>query len=144
MPVIVQQGKQHIYIPLLSSFNHIFIEWPIFLKYADALIARTRNAFAHRNGENRTEEELVDVFNHAHKSLAEAMTIIIFGQVSPFMPVDCVGRHTQRFKFKQFVNERNLRIVEHMAMAIAELTGIYQNTSYFARTFPSVWRIITV
>ena len=99
MPVIVQQGQQHLYILLLSSFDHIFIEWPIFLKYADALIARTRNAFAHRKGENRTEEELVDVFDHAHRSLAEAMTIIIFGQVSPFMPVDCMGRLTQCFKY---------------------------------------------
>lgn len=27
---------------------------------------------------------------------------------------------------------------------VAELTGIFQNQSYFARTYPFLWRILTL
>lgn len=58
----------------------------MFLKHADALIQRTQTAAQRNAGETRAEDELVDVFDHAQRSLAEAMTIIIFGQVCPPMP----------------------------------------------------------
>lgn len=44
---------------------------------------------------------------------------------------------------QSFANERNIALVEDVAHAIAVMTGIYQNTSKFARTFPKIWKIIT-
>lgn len=62
----------------------------MFLKHADTLIERTQTAAQRNAGGTRAEDELVDVFDHAQRSLAEAMTIIIFGKVCPTMPVCCI------------------------------------------------------
>ncbi|KZT01479.1 cytochrome P450 [Laetiporus sulphureus 93-53] len=58
----------------------------------------------------------VDMFHYAHSSIAEAMIIVALGEVKLSLTI---------------------------AADIATVVGIYQNTSPFARTFPSVWRICT-
>ncbi|KAL4075458.1 cytochrome P450, partial [Scleroderma citrinum] len=65
----------------------------------------------------------VDLFGHARRCIAEAMLVVSFGEC--------------------YVNEHNIKVAEEVADAVATLTGIYQNTSYFARTFPRTWKIIT-
>lgn len=42
---------------------------------------------------------------------------------------------------QQYVNDLHLSIIEDMAHDIANMTGIYQNLSIFARTFPGLWRL---
>lgn len=37
----------------------------------------------------------------------------------------------------------HLKIIEDMAHDIANMTGIYSNTSFFGRTFPGLWRFMT-
>ncbi|KAJ7601702.1 cytochrome P450 [Mycena rosella] len=65
----------------------------------------------------------IDMFEHAHTSIAEAMIILIFGE--------------------GYVNERNIRVVTNVATDIAGLTGMYQNSSALGRHFPTIWSICT-
>lgn len=37
----------------------------------------------------------------------------------------------------------NTKAVQLAANDVAELGGIFQNRSYFARTFPPLWRLVT-
>ncbi|EKM52473.1 uncharacterized protein PHACADRAFT_211727 [Phanerochaete carnosa HHB-10118-sp] len=71
--------------------------------------------------DGRQRGEHVDFFAHAHHSIAESMLTVVMGE--------------------QYVNDQHLSIIEDMAHDIANMTGIYQNLSYFARTFPWLWRI---
>ncbi|KIN93572.1 hypothetical protein M404DRAFT_35974 [Pisolithus tinctorius Marx 270] len=65
----------------------------------------------------------VDLFAHLHRCIAEAMLITIVGE--------------------KYVSDRTLQVTEETAHAIATMTGIYQNLSPFARTFPKTWKVIT-
>ncbi|KAI5995715.1 cytochrome P450, partial [Pisolithus marmoratus] len=65
----------------------------------------------------------VDLFADVHRCIAEAMLIIILGE--------------------SYVSDRTLQVTEETAHAIAIMTGIYQNTSPFARTLPRTWKVIT-
>ncbi|EED82853.1 predicted protein [Postia placenta Mad-698-R] len=62
---------------------------------------------------HRHQGQPIDMFEHAHASIAEAMTVLILGE--------------------GYVNEINIALVTAVAAEIAILTGIYQNTSIFAR-----------
>ncbi|KIJ58753.1 hypothetical protein HYDPIDRAFT_119272 [Hydnomerulius pinastri MD-312] len=73
--------------------------------------------------QSETSGQPVDLFEHSHRCISEAMLIVALGQ--------------------HHVNEQNIKLTEEVAHAIAIMTGIYQNTSPFARTFPVCWRIIT-
>lgn len=72
---------------------------------------------------HRHQGQPIDMFEHAHASIAEAMTVLILGE--------------------RYVNETNIALVTAVAAEIATLTGIYQNTSIFARSMPVLWRIFT-
>ncbi|KAJ6606831.1 cytochrome P450 [Mycena sp. CBHHK59/15] len=76
-----------------------------------------------RGAEHSLEEKSVDMFEHAHTNIAEAMIILIFGET--------------------YVNESNIRVVTNVATDIAGLTGMYQNRSYFGRQFPTIWSAFT-
>ncbi|KAL4075466.1 cytochrome P450 [Scleroderma citrinum] len=65
----------------------------------------------------------VNLFAHVHRCIAEAMLVAALGE--------------------HYVNDLNLQITEETAHAIAVMTGIYQNTSPFARTFPTLWKAVT-
>lgn len=58
----------------------------------------------------------VDFFAHTNHSIAESMLTVVMGE--------------------QCVNQRNLNIIQDMAHSIANITGIYENLSWFSRTFP--------
>ncbi|KAG6333297.1 hypothetical protein ID866_5793 [Astraeus odoratus] len=73
--------------------------------------------------ESQQSQAGVDLFEHSRRCIAEAMIVVGFGQ--------------------DHVNEHNIKIAEEVADAIATVTGIYQNTSPFARTFPKTWKVIT-
>ncbi|KIJ46654.1 hypothetical protein M422DRAFT_249810 [Sphaerobolus stellatus SS14] len=63
----------------------------------------------------------LDLFDHAHATICEAMAVAVYGD--------------------HFVSSKNLHAMELMAMEVASVTGIYQNTSWMGRTFPTIWRI---
>lgn len=44
---------------------------------------------------------------------------------------------------QRLVNGKNLAVVEQVDMDLSELTGIYQNISWWARTFPTLWHLVT-
>ncbi|KAJ6541702.1 cytochrome P450 [Mycena capillaripes] len=79
--------------------------------------------FVH-SAETAVKHKTVDMFEHAHTSIAEAMCLLIFGA--------SVDR-----------NERNIEVVTDVATDIAGLTGMYQNSSFLGRRFPMVWAIST-
>ncbi|KAJ7146386.1 cytochrome P450 [Mycena epipterygia] len=76
-----------------------------------------------RSAETALGHKTVDMFEHAHMSIAEAMIILIFGE--------------------DYVNERNIQVVTDVATDIAGLTGMYQNSSAFGRRFPTLWSVFT-
>ncbi|KAJ6601157.1 cytochrome P450 [Mycena vulgaris] len=76
-----------------------------------------------RSAQASVEHKTIDMFEHAHTSIAEAMIILIFGE--------------------GYVNERNSQVVTDVATDIAGLTGMYQNSSALGRQFPTIWSIIT-
>ncbi|KAH8108863.1 cytochrome P450, partial [Phellopilus nigrolimitatus] len=92
--------------------------FPIFLRHTSGLMGSTHNKTS-----SDSPALPVDIFDLAHKSISEAMTLTILGP--------------------KFVTERNLAIVEKVAKEIAELTGLYQNRSLWARSFPGVWKLVT-
>jgi len=65
----------------------------------------------------------IDMFDYAHTVVAEAMILLILG--------------------KNYLDPRNQSLIIEMAAGLAELTGMYQNRSYFARTYPALWRMKT-
>ncbi|KAK0187393.1 cytochrome P450 [Armillaria mellea] len=65
----------------------------------------------------------VDLSEAIHKTLAEAMLTIIFGEA--------------------YTTLANIRAAERIAADIAVLSGIYQNLGYWSRTFATTWRIFT-
>ncbi|KAJ7447261.1 cytochrome P450 [Mycena latifolia] len=76
-----------------------------------------------RSAETSLKHKTIDMFEHAHASIAEAMIILIFGE--------------------GYVNERNIQVVTDVATDIAGLTGMYQNSSALGRHFPTIWSIVT-
>ncbi|KAJ7166517.1 cytochrome P450 [Mycena crocata] len=76
-----------------------------------------------RSAQKSRRHGTVDMFEHAHTSIAEAMIILIFGE--------------------GYVNEKNIQVVTDVATDIAGLTGMYQNSSAFGRRFPTIWSIFT-
>ncbi|KAJ7762300.1 cytochrome P450 [Mycena maculata] len=76
-----------------------------------------------RSAQSSLEHGTIDMFEHAHASIAEAMIILIFGE--------------------GYVDERNIQVVTDAARDIAGLTGMYQNSSAFGRRFPTIWSILT-
>ncbi|KAI6035883.1 cytochrome P450 [Pisolithus marmoratus] len=65
----------------------------------------------------------VDLFAHVHRCIAEAMLITVVGE--------------------NYLTNRTVQVTEEAAHAIATMTGMFQNTSPFARTFPITWKVIT-
>ncbi|KAJ6489592.1 cytochrome P450 [Mycena vitilis] len=76
------------------------------------------------SAKNAVEHKSVDMFEHAHVTIAEAMCLLIFGT--------SVHR-----------NERNIEVITDVATDIAGLTGMYQNSSALGRRFPTIWAIFT-
>ncbi|KAJ7511834.1 cytochrome P450 [Mycena galericulata] len=76
-----------------------------------------------RSAQTAMEHETIDMFEHAHTSIAEAMIILIFGE--------------------GYVDKRNIQVVTDVATDIAGLTGMYQNSSAFGRHFPTMWSVFT-
>ncbi|KAJ7238517.1 cytochrome P450 [Mycena haematopus] len=76
-----------------------------------------------RSAERAVERKTVDMFEHAHTSIAEAMIVLIFGE--------------------GYANERSIEIITDVATDIAGLTGMYSNSSFLGRHFPTVWAILT-
>ncbi|KAJ7194657.1 cytochrome P450 [Mycena pura] len=72
-----------------------------------------------RSADTALEHKTVDMFEHAHTTIAEAMTIVIFGE--------------------GYTHERNIKVVIDVATDIAGLTGMYQNSSFLGRRFPAIW-----
>ncbi|KAK0222167.1 cytochrome P450 [Armillaria fumosa] len=65
----------------------------------------------------------VDLAGLIHKTMAESMLTIIFGET--------------------YTTPADIRAAENIASDIAVLSGIYQNIGYWSRTFPATWRVIT-
>ncbi|KAL0062153.1 hypothetical protein AAF712_010995 [Marasmius tenuissimus] len=65
----------------------------------------------------------VDFEAFVHRTMASAMIQLILG--------------------KDYLSPDNIKRVEKIAVEVATLGGIFQNMSWFARTFPRVWRIAT-
>ncbi|KAG7094094.1 hypothetical protein E1B28_007712 [Marasmius oreades] len=63
----------------------------------------------------------VDFEAFVHRTMASAMIQLILG--------------------KDYLSADNIKRVENIAVEVATLGGIFQNMSWFSRTFPSVWRI---
>ncbi|KAJ6520500.1 cytochrome P450 [Mycena sanguinolenta] len=77
-----------------------------------------------RTAEKAVEQKrIVDMFEHAHTSIAEAMIVLIFGE--------------------NYANEHSIEIITNVADDIAGLTGMYSNSSFLGRHFPTVWAITT-
>ncbi|RPD64783.1 cytochrome P450 [Lentinus tigrinus ALCF2SS1-6] len=62
-------------------------------------------------------------FNHFHNTIAETTMILLLGQ--------------------NYVNERNLDIIEDVSNGMAELTGQYQNFSLIGKYIPILWILYT-
>lgn len=58
------------------------------------------------------------------------------------MPTLPTRKRVDRFS-QQYVNDVHLKIIEDMAHDIADMTGIYSNTSFLGRTFPQLWKFMT-
>lgn len=41
------------------------------------------------------------------------------------------------------MSAENIEAVEKIANDVATLSGIFQNLNYWARTFPTAWRVLT-
>ncbi|KAK1224499.1 hypothetical protein PQX77_012612 [Marasmius sp. AFHP31] len=65
----------------------------------------------------------VDFEAFVHRTMASAMIQLILG--------------------KDYLSPDNIKRVEKIAVEVATLGGIFQNMSWFARTFPRTWRIAT-
>ncbi|KAJ6594255.1 cytochrome P450 [Mycena capillaripes] len=65
----------------------------------------------------------MNIFDHAHATICEAMLLVVLGQ--------------------RFMDQKFLKVAEQVAIDIAVVTGMYQNTSWWARTFPLFWRVAT-
>ncbi|KAK0503647.1 cytochrome P450 [Armillaria luteobubalina] len=65
----------------------------------------------------------VDLAGLIHKTMAESMLTIIFGET--------------------YTTPTDIRAAEIIASDIAVLSGIYQNIGYWSRTFPATWRVVT-
>ncbi|PYI01506.1 cytochrome P450 [Aspergillus sclerotiicarbonarius CBS 121057] len=92
----------------------------------DSLISQISPIFQRKASEleNSASPEMpLDLHKYAKDGLAEATLLAVFG--------------------RGFISNSNLEIIIQTAEAIAELTGMYQNQSMFARSFPSAWRMAT-
>ncbi|KAJ7169083.1 cytochrome P450 [Mycena crocata] len=91
----------------------------------ETIVERVSPIFMQRMEEHirATSEDGLNIFEHAHATISEAMLLVILGQA--------------------FVDKKFLAVAEQVALDIATATGMYQNTSWWARTFPGSWRIIT-
>ncbi|KAJ6462315.1 cytochrome P450 [Mycena vulgaris] len=98
-------------------------EW--FTVLCDLTKATVTPIFLQRMDENirATAASGMNIFEHAHATICEAMLLVIFGQ--------------------RFMDKKFLAVAEQVALDIAIATGMYQNTSWWARTFPGTWRCIT-
>jgi cytochrome P450 len=76
-----------------------------------------------RSAERAVEEKTVDMFEHAHTSIAEAMIVLIFGE--------------------GYATERGIEVITNVATDIAGLTGMYSNSSLLGRHFPAIWATLT-
>ncbi|OCB89296.1 hypothetical protein A7U60_g3495 [Sanghuangporus baumii] len=92
--------------------------FPVFMKHASNLFDEL-----HCLREDAQETRYVHGLDHTHKSISEAMALIILGP--------------------DFVNPTNLLAVEKVAHDIAVVTGLYQNTSWWGTNYPDVWRLFT-
>lgn len=61
---------------------------PVFAKHADSLIQQSQPSDA-RTTPNGEDLRAVDLFQHARKSIAEALVIAIFGEVSRLPYLSC-------------------------------------------------------
>ncbi|KIY71972.1 cytochrome P450 [Cylindrobasidium torrendii FP15055 ss-10] len=62
----------------------------------------------------------VDVDTAVHHMMSKAMLLLILGE--------------------DFTSDRDIQNTERVAVAVASLTGIFQNTSWWSRAFPTAWR----
>jgi len=88
----------------------------------------------------------VDLFAHVHRCIAEAMLIAALGKVSTLSrgtTISLVLTTYHNYHLQHNVNDLNLQVTEETAHAIAVMTGMYQNTSPFARTYPTLWKVVT-
>ncbi|KAJ7811771.1 cytochrome P450 [Mycena olivaceomarginata] len=69
------------------------------------------------------DQRTVDMFGHAHTSIAEGMIVLIFGE--------------------GYANEHSIEIITNVATDIAGLTGMYSNSSFLGRNFPTIFATLT-
>ncbi|KAF7347269.1 hypothetical protein MVEN_01482000 [Mycena venus] len=83
-------------------------------------------------------EKTIDMFEHAHVSIAEAMIVLIFGEVVFLwlLIFELMG-------LQGYVTERGIEVVTDVATDIAGLTGMYSNSSFLGRHFPTIWATLT-
>ncbi|KAL5531125.1 hypothetical protein ACEPAG_4001 [Sanghuangporus baumii] len=92
--------------------------FPIFVKLADKLVQETNH---HPN--TKQNPQYVHGLEQIHRSVSEAMVLVLLGP--------------------EFINAKNLNIVEKVVNDMSEVTGLYQNASWWGTTFPSAWRFFT-
>ncbi|CDO77266.1 hypothetical protein BN946_scf184753.g16 [Trametes cinnabarina] len=89
--------------------------WPLF--------QRDAKLFVELAAEGITSGHHPSCFDHFKGTIAETTLLLLFGQ--------------------EYVNHRNLEIVEEVSNGMAELTGQYQNFSLIGKYMPVLWIVYT-
>ncbi|OAA38539.1 cytochrome P450 [Metarhizium rileyi] len=94
-------------------------------KRMDIVVQQVSCIFLSRAAElaESADSNPVDLFEYCQSTVSDAMVVLLLG--------------------KKFLNRANSNAIKLAANDVAELGGIFQNRSYFARTFPPLWRFVT-
>ncbi|KAJ5249009.1 cytochrome P450 [Penicillium chermesinum] len=94
-------------------------------KRMDIVVKQVSSIFFDRAEEitNDPKSQALDLFEYTQSTVSDAMVVLLLG--------------------KKFLNPAYSHAVKMAANDVAELGGIFQNRSYFARTFPALWRFTT-
>ncbi|KAI0756132.1 cytochrome P450 [Daedaleopsis nitida] len=87
------------------------------------LFQRDAKEFVDLAGKGLKSSTYPSCFDHFHNTIAETTLILLLGQ--------------------EYVNERNLDIIEDVSNGMAELTGQYQNFSFIGKYMPILWILYT-
>lgn len=95
-------------------------------KRMDVVVLQVSSIFFSRAEElsNSPNRDSIDLFEYTQSTVSEAMVVLLLG--------------------KKFLSPAYSHAVKMAANDVAELGGIFQNRSYFARTFPFLWRMVTM
>ncbi|KAF7302845.1 hypothetical protein MKEN_01246600 [Mycena kentingensis (nom. inval.)] len=90
----------------------------------DSMLERMCPVFVRSAQKALEEKEAIDLFHYTHMSIAEAMMVVIFGETL------------------ERTDEKTVKAVTDIATDLAELTGMYLNSSWVAHHFPKVYNIL--